>query len=137
MSLSECRLIDLPKINDPRGNLTVVEADRDIPFSIRRVYYLYDVPNGSGRGGHAHKELEQLFIAMSGEFSITLRDGVEEKTFVLANPHQGLYVSPMIWRDLHDFSPGGVCVVLASLHYDETDYFREWADFAAAVEQVQ
>lgn len=134
MPLSDCRLIDLPRIADPRGNLTVVEADQDIPFAIQRVYYLYDVPRGSGRGGHAHKQLQQLFIPMAGRFSITLRDGADERTFVMADAHQGLYVSPMIWRDLHDFSPGAVCVVLASLHYDETDYFRRWEDFAVALE---
>jgi dTDP-4-dehydrorhamnose 3,5-epimerase-like enzyme len=133
MSLENCQLIELPKITDPRGNLTFVESQNHIPFDIKRVYYTYDVPGGTERGGHAHKELKQLIIAMSGSFDITLDDGFEKKTFHLNRSYFGLYVSSMIWRGIDNFSSGSVCMVLASEFYSEADYYREYEDFLKAV----
>ena len=129
MSLDRCRLIDLPRIADPRGNLTFVEGSSHIPFEIERVYYLYDVPGGAERGGHAHKALRQLIIAMSGSFDVLLDDGHEKKTFHLNRSYVGLYVCPMIWRELDNFSSGSVCMVLASNRYDEGDYYRDYDQF--------
>jgi len=133
MAVSECRLIDLPKITEPRGNLSFIEGGRHIPFDIQRVYYLYDVPGGADRGGHAHKELQQLIIAMSGSFDITLDDGKDKKSFHLNRSYFGLYVPTMIWREIDNFSSGSVCLVLASNLYDEADYYRNYNDFMAAV----
>lgn len=132
MSLSDCKTIELPKISDPRGNLTFVEGGRHIPFDIKRVYYLYDVPGGAERGGHAHKALHQLIIAMSGSFDVVVDDGREKKRFHLARSYYGLYVCPMIWRELTNFSSGSVCMVLASNLYDENDYYRDYGEFLAA-----
>ena len=129
MPLSDCKLISLPKIHDPRGNLTFIEGGSHVDFDIRRVYYLYDVPGGSSRGGHAHKELRQLIIAMSGSFDVLLDDGREKKAFHLNRSYVGLYVCPMIWRELGNFSSGSVCMVLASNHYDEADYYRDYDQF--------
>lgn len=131
--LESCRLIDLPKVPDPRGNLTFVEGSKHVPFEIRRVYYLYDVPGGAERGGHAHKELSQLIIAMSGSFDIVLDDGRERKRFHLARSYYGLYVCPMIWREMDNFSSGAVCLVLASNLYDEADYYRDYQGFLDAL----
>jgi len=131
-SIGECRVILLPKIADPRGNLTFIEGDRHIPFAIRRVYYLYDVPGGAERGGHAHKALHQLIIAMSGSFDVVLDDGAERKRFHLNRSYAGLYVCPMIWRGLDNFSSGSVCMVLASNRYDEDDYYRDYAEYVSA-----
>ena len=128
-TLDQCQLIELPKISDPRGNLTFVEAGRHIPFAIQRVYYLYDVPGGAERGGHAHKGLHQLIIAMSGSFDIHLDDGENKKTIHLNRSYNGLYVCPMIWREMDNFSSGAVCMVLASNFYDESDYYRDYNDF--------
>ncbi len=133
MPLSDCRIIELPKITDPRGNLTFVESGNQIPFDIRRVYYLYDVPGGSERGGHAHKELSQLIIAMSGSFDIVLDDGVGKKRFHLNRSYFGLYVCPMIWRELDNFSSGSVCMVLASNCYDEADYYRDYSEYLSSL----
>ena len=113
-SLDQCRIIELLKIADPRGNLTFIEGNSQIPFDIKRVYYLYDVPGGGERGGHAHKELSQLIIAMSGSFDVILDDGENKKRVHLNRSYQGLYVCPMIWRELDNFSSGSVCLVLAS-----------------------
>ncbi|MDD5585781.1 MAG: FdtA/QdtA family cupin domain-containing protein [Alphaproteobacteria bacterium] len=135
MSLSDCKILQLRKIEERRGNLTPVEALRDIPFEIKRIYYLYDVPGGSTRAGHAHKALHQFFIAMSGSFDITLKDGAGEQRYHLNRSHYGLYVSPMMWRDLDNFSSGAVCLVLASDYYDENDYFRNYDDYLAALAQ--
>lgn len=121
-----CKVVDLPKISDPRGNLTFIEGGRHIPFHIQRVYYLYDVPGGAERGGHAHKELHQLIIAMSGSFDVVLDDGREKKRVHLNRSYCGLYVCPMIWREIDNFSSGSVCMVLASNRYDEADYYREY-----------
>ena len=117
---------------DPRGNLTFIEAGGHVPFDIRRVYYLYDVPGGASRGGHAHKELSQLMIAMSGSFDVILDDGLTSKRVHLNRSYYGLYICPMVWRELDNFSSGSVCLVLASNHYSESDYYREYADYKVA-----
>jgi hypothetical protein len=135
--ISQCRLIDLPKISDPRGNLTFIENGRHIPFDIKRTYYLYDVPGGAERGGHAHKDLHQLIIAMSGSFDILLDDGNSKKRFHLARSYYGLYVCPMIWREMDNFSSGAVCLVLASNFYDESDYFRDYSDYQKALQELK
>jgi len=135
MSIYDCHLVDLPKITDPRGNLTFIEAGRHVPFEIQRVYYLYDVPGGATRGGHAHKALHQLIVAMSGSFDVVLDDGREKRRFHLNRSYFGLYVCPMIWRELDNFSSGSVCMVLASNHYDEGDYYRDYSEFIRAVQQ--
>ena len=129
MSIEHCKVIELPKIHDPRGNLTFIESSEHIPFDIQRVYYLYDVPGGAERGGHAHKGLHQLIVAMSGSFDVLLDDGKEKRTFHLNRSYNGLYVCPMIWRELDNFSSGSVCMVLASNRYDEDDYYRDYANF--------
>jgi dTDP-4-dehydrorhamnose 3,5-epimerase-like enzyme len=126
-----CKLIDLPVIHDPRGNLTFIEGERQVPFQIRRVYYLYDVPGGAERGGHAHKELEQLVVAMSGSFDVVLDDGRELRRVHLNRSYFGLYVCPMIWREINNFSSGSVCMVLASNLYDESDYYRDYKEYLA------
>ena len=133
MSLAECRMIHLPKINEPRGNLTFIEGGRHIPFEIKRVYYLYDVPGGAERGGHAHKDLHQLIIAMSGSFDVVLNDGTQQKRFHLNRSYSGIYICPMIWRELDNFSSGSVCMVLASNFYDEADYYRNYEEFVRAL----
>jgi dTDP-4-dehydrorhamnose 3,5-epimerase-like enzyme len=133
MSLKECKIIELPKIADVRGNLTFIENHRHIPFDIKRVYYLYDVPGGANRAGHGHKQLHQLLIAMSGSFDITLDDGFNKKVFHLNRSYFGLYIPPMIWREIDNFSSGSVCMVLASEFYSEDDYYREYEAFLKAV----
>jgi hypothetical protein len=135
VSIDKCEILQLPRINDPRGNLTFVEANRHIPFDIRRVYYLYDVPGGAERGGHAHKGLHQLIIAMSGSFDIHLDDGVSKKTIHMNRSFYGLYVCPMIWREIDNFSSGAVCMVLASDYYDESDYYRVYSEFNCDVQK--
>ena len=135
MSLEDCRIIDLPKISDPRGNLTFIEGKQHIPFDIRRVYYLYDVPGGTERGGHAHKALSQLIIAMSGSFDVILDEGGEKKRFHLNRSYQGLYVCPMMWRELDNFSSGSVCMVLASNKYEEFDYYRDYNEYLTAIKK--
>jgi dTDP-4-dehydrorhamnose 3,5-epimerase-like enzyme len=133
MALADCRILELPKIHEPRGNLTFVEGGRHVPFEIARVYYLYDVPGGAERGGHAHKDLHQLIIAMSGSFDVVLNDGRDERRIHLNRSYQGLYVCPMIWRELDNFSSGSVCMVLASNHYDEADYYRDHGEYMRAL----
>jgi hypothetical protein len=133
LPLSDCRLIDLPKISDARGNLTFIEGNNHIPFEVKRVYYLYDVPGGADRGEHAHKDLHQFVISMSGSFDLLLDDGFEKKRFQLNRPYYGIYVCPMMWRYLDNFSSGSVCMVLASAPYDETDYIRDRGEFLKAV----
>lgn len=128
-TIHDCRIIDLRKIGDPRGNLTPIEGGADIPFDIKRVYYLYDVPGGESRGAHAHKELQQLIVAASGSFTITLDDGKEKKSFTLNRSYYGLLIVPGIWRDLDDFSSGAVLLCLASEHYDAADYIRDYNEF--------
>lgn len=133
MPLKDCRIIELPRIQDPRGNLTFIESGRHIPFDIKRTYYLYDVPGGASRAAHGHKTLHQLMVAMSGSFDVNLDDGFEKKLFHLNRSYYGLYIPPMMWRDIDNFSSGSVCMVLASTHYDENDYLRNYADFLAVV----
>jgi dTDP-4-dehydrorhamnose 3,5-epimerase-like enzyme len=133
MAVDEPRIIELPRVNDPRGNLTFIEAVRHIPFAIKRVYYLYDVPGGAMRAGHGHRQLEQLIIAMSGSFDVVLDDGTERKRYHLNRSYYGLHVEPMMWREIDNFSSGSVCMVLASEYYDEADYFRTYDDFLRAV----
>jgi len=133
VSLQHCKIIDLPKIEDPRGNLTFIEGGQHVPFEIKRVYYLYDVPGGSHRGGHAHKDLHQLLIAMSGSFDITLDDGRTKFKYHLNRSYYGLYIPPMIWREIDNFSSGSVCMVLASERYSEDDYYRDYEQFNQAV----
>ncbi len=129
MNIRGCKMLDLPKISDPRGNLTFIEYPKHIPFEIKRVYYLYDVPGGAERGGHAHKELQQLIVAMSGSFDIVLDDGVNKERIHLNRPYFGLLVNTMVWRELDNFSSGSVCMVLASIPYDESDYYRDYEEF--------
>lgn len=128
-NVEDCRIINLRKIHDVRGNLTPIEGSGDIPFDIKRIYYLYDVPSGESRGAHAHKELQQLIIAANGSFTITLDDGKNKKAFTLNRPYQGLYIVPGIWRDLDDFSSGAVLLCLASDHYIAEDYIRDYDEF--------
>lgn len=133
MGIDACRLIDLPKIADPRGNLTFIEGGQHVPFAIERVYYLYDVPGGAERGGHAHRELQQLIIAMSGSFDVKVDDGLKRARFHLNRSYYGLYVPRLVWRELDNFSSGSVCLVLASNRYDEADYFRDYRQYQSAV----
>ena len=128
-TIADCKIIDLRKIHDPRGNLTPIEGGDDIPFAIKRIYYLYDVPSGESRGSHAHKELQQLIIAANGSFTITLDDGQNKQAFTLNRPYQGLLIVPGIWRDLNDFSSGAVLLCLASEHYEAEDYIRDYTEF--------
>ena len=132
MTIENCRTIQLPVVNDARGNLTFIEGDRHIPFSIERVYYLYDVPGGETRGGHAHRELEQLLVAASGSFDVTVNDGTQEHRYSLNRSYVGLYIPRMIWREMENFSSGSVCLVLASTRYDESDYYRDYDDYRRA-----
>ena len=127
--IKNCKLVQLPKISDPRGNLTFVESDKHIPFKIQRAYYLYDIPGGSDRGGHAHKKLQQLMIALSGSFDVHLDSGLEKSSWRLDRPYIGLLICPMVWRTISNFSSGAVCLVLASMEYDENDYYREYDEF--------
>ena len=133
--ISDCKMLEFPKIHDPRGNLTFVEGTRHIPFEIKRVYYLYDVPGGATRAGHAHKKLKQVLIAMAGSFDVILDDGSEKKIFTLNRSYNGLYLSGMVWRVLENFSSGAVCVVLSSEYYDEEDYYRDYDKFLEAVKE--
>ena len=129
-SVFDCSMVELDKHHsDRKGNLTVVENGVTLPFDVKRVYYLYDVPGGESRGAHAHKELEQLIVAVSGSFTVTLDDGTNKRSFFLNRPYQGLYVRPGLWRDLVDFSSGAVCMVLASEIYQEQDYIRDYQEF--------
>lgn len=129
-SVYDCTIIELDKHHsDRKGNLSVVQNGIDVPFDVKRVYYLYDVPGGESRGAHAHKELTQLIVAVSGSFSVTLDDGKVKRSFMLNRPYQGLLVVPGIWRDLDDFSSGSVCMVLASHPYDKEDYIRDYDEF--------
>ncbi len=133
MGVERARLIDLKKISNPRGNLTAIESGRDVPFEFRRVYYTYDIPGGESRGGHAHRTLEQFIIAASGSFDVQLDDGLKRASFSLNRSYYGLYIPPMLWRDLRNFSSGSVALVLASDFYDEADYIRDYQIFMDVV----
>jgi dTDP-4-dehydrorhamnose 3,5-epimerase-like enzyme len=132
VSVHDCKLLELPVVHNPQGNLTFVEGQRHVPFQIERVYYMYDVPGGATRGGHAHRALEQVIIAMSGSFEVVLDDGVDRKNVTLNRSYVGLYLPPMIWRELVNFSSGSVCMALASAYYDESDYYRDYDQFRSA-----
>lgn len=125
----DCTLIQLPKNHQENGNITAINNSIEIPFEIDRVYYLYDVPGGESRGGHAHKELKQLIVAASGSFDLIVDDGKIKRTFHLNRPNQGVLMPPGLWRELDNFSSGSICLVLASEKYDEDDYIRERAEF--------
>ena len=133
MSIDNCEIIQLPQIADPRGNLTFIEGARHLPFEIKRVYYLYDVPGGATRAGHGHKVLHQLLIAMSGSFDVVIDDGYAKRKHHLNRSYYGLYICPMIWREIDNFSSGSVCMVLASDYFDESDYYRDYQQFLQAV----
>jgi hypothetical protein len=131
-SLAGCRLVNLPVVHDARGNLTFVEGRNHVPFDVRRVYWLYDVPGGESRAGHAHRELQQLFVAAMGSFDVTVDDGRDRHTVTLNRSYHGLLVPRLVWREIDNFSSGAVCLVLASLPYDESDYFRDYREFRRA-----
>ncbi len=135
MPLSDCRIIEVPTITDPRGNLSFFEGGRHVPFGIARIFYIYDVPAGQGRGAHAHRRLQQFILALAGTFDVILDDGRRQARFTLDSPSRGLYVSPMVWGQLENFSPGAVCLVAASLPYDEADYIRDYAQFLQEVQR--
>lgn len=134
-SVYDCSILELSKHSHKKGNISVVENNDTIPFAVKRIYYLYDVPGGESRGGHAHRELQQLIIAVGGSFTVTLDDGKVKRSFLLNRPYQALLVVPGIWRVLNDFSSGATCLVLASHEYDETDYIREYSHFLAYKKQ--
>lgn len=128
-TINECKIISLPKINDPRGNLTFVEGLNHIPFEIKRVFYIYDIPTGESRGAHAHKNLHQFLICLSGSFGVSVDDGENRTIIRLNRPWEGLHLPPMLWASEVDFDPGAVCLVLASEKYDENDYIRDYAQY--------
>jgi WxcM-like, C-terminal len=125
----DCTLLHLPKHTTPGGNITAINNQIEIPFEIERVYYLYDVPGGESRGGHAHKELKQLIVAASGSFDLIVDDGRVKRTFHLSRPYLGVYMPPGLWRELNNFSSGAICLVLASCEYTDLDYIRDYSDF--------
>ena len=132
VSIHDCRVIDLPRVADPRGNLTFVEGGAHVPFDIKRVFYLYDVPGGESRAGHANKRAEQFLIAASGSFDVIVDDGRERQRFFLNRSYYGLYLPPMVWREIENFSSGSVCLVLTSTTYDAADYVRDHQEFVVA-----
>lgn len=133
--VESCRLIELPKISDPRGNLTFIEGLKHVPFDIQRVFYLYDVPGGADRGGHALKTCHQFLIAMSGSFDVIIYDGREEQRVHLNRSYYGLHIPPMVWREMDNFSSGSVCLALASTKFDPADYYRDYQDFLRAISE--
>jgi dTDP-4-dehydrorhamnose 3,5-epimerase-like enzyme len=135
LGIEKCKIIDLPKITDPRGNLTFIQPEQHIPFEIRRVFYIYDVPTGETRGAHANKTLQEFVICLSGSFDVYLDDGRDKKTFHLNRPWQGLYIPPMIWGWEGNYDPGSVCLVLASTLYDHEDYFYDYNDYLIALQK--
>ena len=133
MGIEIARILEFRRIANPRGNLTPIEGSQDVPFDIKRVYYLYDVPGGEVRGGHAHRHIEQVIIAASGSFDVVLDDGIKRARFMLNRSYYGLYVPTMVWRELENFSSGSVCLVLASDHYEEADYIRDLHEFREVI----
>lgn len=133
MPIDDCKLIDLPKISDPRGNLTFIEGNHHVPFDIKRVFYLYDVPGGADRGGHALKTCQQFLVAISGSFDVILDDGKEKKRVHLNRSYYGLMIPPLVWREMDNFSSGAVCLVLASNVYDPKDYYRDYDAYMKAI----
>jgi dTDP-4-dehydrorhamnose 3,5-epimerase-like enzyme len=134
MDINDCKFINLPKIEDSRGSISFIEGNNHIPMALKRLYYIYDVPAGSKRGCHAHTDNYELIIAISGSFDVLIDNGKSKKKFHLNRPHIGLFVPPMFWRELENFSSESVCLVAASLEYDEGDYYRDYNDFLKAVE---
>jgi hypothetical protein len=132
MTIDSCKIIDFPKVADPRGNLTFIENERHIPFAVKRVFYLYDVPTAESRGAHAHRTLEQVVICLSGSFDVLIDDGVDRRHVHLNRPWQGFYIPPMIWAAEVNFDAGSVCLVLASHLFDEADYYREYDEYVRA-----
>ena len=135
MSIKDCKLIDLPRINDPRGNLTFIESGRHVPFEMKRIFYLYDVPGGATRAGHALKTCHQFLIASSGSFDVIVDDGREKERHQLNRSYYGLYIPPLVWREIDNFSSNSICLVLASEPFAESDYYRDYADFVSAVRE--
>jgi hypothetical protein len=133
MSVRDCRIIELPRINDPRGNLTFIESDKHVPFALKRIFYLYDVPGGAMRAGHALKSCHQFLIATSGSFDVSVDDGGPKQEFQLNRSHYGLYLPPMIWREISNFSSNSICMVLASEFFSEDDYYRDHSTFVRAI----
>jgi hypothetical protein len=128
-TVDDCRVLELPRVQRAQGNISSVEAEKDVPFALERVYYLYDVPGGQGRGGHAHRELQQMIVSCLGAFDVVLDDGRQRRTVTLNRSYCGLYLYPGIWREIVNFSSGAVCLVLASMPYEESDYIRDYNDF--------
>lgn len=137
MNINQCSIIELPKVKDPRGNLTFIESSKHIPFEIKRVFYLYDVPTDESRGAHAHKELHQVLVCLAGSFDVSVNDGKYQEVIHLNRPWKALHIPPMIWAAELNFDPGTVCLVLASMFYDESDYYRNYDDFLNAVKRVE
>jgi len=132
MTIDDCREIEFPRMIDPEGSLTFIESERHIPFALKRIFYIYDVPTGESRGAHAHKELQQVLICLSGSFDVSIDDGARRREVRMHRPWKGLYVPRMIWARIVNFDPGSVCLVLASEYYSEADYFREYRDYLDA-----
>ncbi len=128
-TIHDCKVLDLPRISERRGAITPIYGQEHVPFQIERIYYLYDVPGGESRGGHAHKRLQQMLVSVMGAFDVILHDGHEKKKVHLDRAYHGLLITNMIWRELENFSSGGICLVLASAHYDENDYIRDYHEF--------
>jgi WxcM-like, C-terminal len=137
MSLSDCRIVELPRVSDPRGNLTFIEGARHIPFELKRVFYLYDVPGGESRAGHALKTCHQFIIASSGSFDVIVDDGFEKRSYALNRSYCGLYVPPLLWREIENFSSNSVCLVLASEFYDAGDYYYSYDEFLKAAREAR
>ena len=135
-TIDDCKILQLPAIRNRQGNLTPIHSKTDVPFDIKRIYYLYDVPGGASRGGHAHKELQQLVVSVMGAFDVILDDGRNRKTVHLDRAYFGLYIPRLIWRELDNFSSGAICLVLASLPYDESDYYRDYDEYVRTVESI-
>lgn len=133
-SIKDCRIIEIPKIYDPRGSLSVIENSGLLPYDVQRVYYIYDIPAGVVRGGHSHKECKEFLVALSGSFEVVLKDGKEEKMVTLNRPDRGLFITSGIWRELENFSSGSVCLVLSSEKYSEDDYVRDYDTYLNLVE---
>ena len=137
MGVTNCRIIQLPRINDPRGNLTFIEGGNHVPFALRRIFYLYDVPGGAMRAGHALKSCHQFLIATSGSFDVSVDDGGQTEQFQLNRSYYGLYLPPMIWREISNFSSNSICMVLASEPFSEDDYYRDHSQFVSAIRELK
>lgn len=132
-TISDCTMIDLPKVNNRSGNITVIENNTEIPFEVKRIFYLYDIPGGESRGAHAHKECHQFLVSASGSFEVHLDDGIEKKIVMLNQPYKGLFVPPGIWASENNFSSGAICLVMTSDKFDKDDYIRDYQDFLKSI----